>query len=114
MPPLTRPEAATLLRDAVAALSGRLGAEYGDLVPDASVERTAALVAALEGGDGARAVAPDHLRTLDSWIRLADSAVLHDDPAEARARADLAASLRAVRALAAPDAEMLTEDSRSD
>ena len=113
MPPMTRPEAVATLRDAVTALTARLGAEFGDLVPDASVERTAALAAALERGE-AGGVAPDHLRTLDSWIRLADSAVLHDDPAEARTRADLARRLRTVRTLVAPGDDTLTGDSRND
>ncbi len=114
MPQITPTEAAAVLRDAVAALSGRLATEYGDLVPEASVGRTAAVVAKLEGGaaPAAAGFTDDDAATLDSWIRLADSALLHDDPAEARARADLGARLRAVRALVAPGGELLTGDSR--
>ena len=103
-------DAAAVLRQAVAALSGRLSTDFGDLVPEASAERTAALAAKLEAG-GAD-VGPDDVVTLDSWIRLADSAVLHDDPAEAQGRADLARRLRAVREVATPDRGPLTEDPR--
>jgi hypothetical protein len=112
MSPLTRQEGAVLLRDAVAALAGRLNTEFGDLVPEASAERTAALAARLESGQ--RGVAPDDLVTLDSWIRLADSVMLHDDPTEAQVRADLAQQLRAVRMLLAPDGGPLTHDPRDD
>lgn len=112
MPPLTPHDAAVVLRQAVAALSGRLSTDFGDLVPEASAERTAALAAKLEAG--AAGVGPEDLVTLDSWIRLADSAVLHDDPEEARGRADLALRLRAVRAVVAPDDGPLTEDPRGD
>jgi hypothetical protein len=110
MSQITPGEAAAVLRDAVAALTGRMTTEYGDLVPDASVERTAAVVAKLEGG-AAGFTAAD-AATLDSWVRLADSAMLHDDPAEARARADLGERLRAVRALVAPDGRPLAGDPR--
>jgi hypothetical protein len=110
MPQLTPSDAAAVLRRAVAALSGRLSTDYGELVPDASAERTAALAAKLEAG--AAGVGPDDLATLDSWIRLADSAVLHDDAAEARSRAELATRLRAVRAVVSPDDGLLTEDAR--
>jgi len=119
MPQVTPRTAAAVLRDAVAALSHRLATDFGDLVPDASVERTAAVVAKLERlADGATAPASAGLTaedatTLDSWIRLADSAMLHDDPAEARARAGLGDRLRAVRALAVPDGARLTEDPRT-
>jgi hypothetical protein len=101
-----------VLRDAVTALSERLASDFGDLVPQASAERTAALVAKLEAGGAG--VEDDDVVTLDSWIRLADSAVLHDDAAEARRRAELATRLRAVRATLAPDAGPLSEDPRAD
>lgn len=87
MPRITTREAAGMLRDAVAALSARMPTDYGDLVPAASAERTAAVVAKLDAGAEAGAGAapgtgltPDDVTTLDSWIRLADSATLHEDP----------------------------------
>jgi hypothetical protein len=110
----TPQEAAAMLREAVTALSGRLGTDYGDLVAEASVERTAALVAKLERGTGASVLEPDEVVTLDSWIRLADSAMLHDDVAEAQARTDIASRLRAVRAAVTRDAGALSEDPRGD
>ena len=110
MTTLTPRDAAAVLREAVAALSGRLSSEFGDLVPEASAERTAGLLARLEGG--AADVRADDVVTLDSWIRLADSAVLHDDLAEARGRVDIARRLRLVRAAIAPDDVALTEDPR--
>ena len=110
MSPLTRPDAAVLLRDAVTALAGRLRTEYSDLVPEASAERTAVVAAKLEADQPD--ITPEDLVTLDSWIRLADSAMLHDDPAEAQVRADLAQQLRAVRALIAPSTGPLTPDPR--
>jgi len=107
---------ARIFRDAVAALSARLTSDYGDLVPDASTERTAALLAKLEEGEtaGARGIrlADDHVATLDAWIRLADNAVLHDDSREASARTLIADQLRAVRALAAPRHHVLMPDER--
>jgi hypothetical protein len=108
--PLPSHDAAAVLREAVAALSTRLSTDFGDLVPQASAARTAALATKLEAG-GAGVDAED-LVTLDSWIRLADSAMLHDDPAEAQVRTNLAQQLRAVRALVAPSAGPLTEDPR--
>jgi hypothetical protein len=122
MPQLSHSEAAAVLRAAVSALSARLTTEFGDLVPDASAERTSAVLAKLEGRAGPSApdgagsdrarLTHDDVATLDSWIRLADSAVLHDDTAEAQARVDIATRLREVRALVAPEQELLTEDSR--
>lgn len=114
MSPLTHLEAAVHLRDAVTVLSERLGGESGELVPDASAERTATLVAALERGETGSGLTADDIRTLDSWIRLADSAVLHDDPAEAQLRTRVADRLRAIRTLVAPGPGPLTEDSRHD
>jgi hypothetical protein len=100
-----------MLRQAVAALSSRLTGDFGALVPEASTERTAALVAKLEAGGGG--VGADELVTLDSWIRLADSAMLHDDAAEAQDRAEIGRRLRAVRAVVAPqDTGLLTPDPR--
>jgi hypothetical protein len=110
MSPLTPHDAAVVLRESVAALSARLHTEFGDLVPEASAERTAALVGRLEAG--APRLEPEDVVTLDSWIRLADSAVLHDDPEEGRRRATLAERLRAVRAALAPDAGPLSDDPR--
>ena len=122
MPQLSHPEAAAILRSAVTALSARLTTEFGDLVPDASAERTSAVLAKLENGAGQGALAGsgsaparlthDDVATLDSWIRLADSAMLHDDTAEAEARVDIASRLREVRALVAPEQELLSEDTR--
>jgi hypothetical protein len=116
MPNLTPADAPGTLRDAVTALSGRLAGDYGDLVPDASMERTSALLSKLAEGStaGARGIrlADDHVATLDAWIRLADNAVLHDDTREAVERAAIANRLRAVRALAAPRHERLLEDER--
>ena len=107
---VTTTNAATVLRDAVAALSDRLTSDFGDLVPDASTERTAAVMAKLEGG--ATSFGADDVATLDSWIRLADSAMLHDDTREAGQRSAIGERLRAVRALVAPGHDRLTEDSR--
>ena len=85
MPPISPADAATIFRDAVAALSERLAGDYGELVPDASMERTGALLAKLEqGGSGSAGrgirLADDHVATLDAWIRLADNAVLKGRP----------------------------------
>ncbi|MFL5620158.1 MAG: hypothetical protein ACJ79A_17400 [Gemmatimonadaceae bacterium] len=118
MPNLSPADAAGIVRDAVAALSERLAGDYGELVPDASMERTAALVEKLEaGGDssaGGRGIrlADDHVATLDAWIRLADNAVLHEDTREAARRTAIGEQLRAVRALTAPRHERLLADER--
>ena len=113
MPPISPADAATTFRDAVAALSGRLAGDYGELVPDASMERTGALMAKLEqgaaGSERGIRLGDDHVATLDAWIRLADNAVLHDDSREADTRSAIADRLRAVRALAAPRHERLLE-----
>lgn len=118
MPNITPADAAGIVRDAVTALSERLTGDYGELVPDASAERTAALLEKLEAGgtpsEGARGIrlADDNVATLDAWIRLADNAVLHDDMREAAERSEIADRLRAVRALAAPRYDSLMEDTR--
>ena len=118
MPNLTPADAAGIVRGAVTALSERLTGDYGELVPDASTERTSALLDQLEAGQSSNAggrgirLADDHVATLDAWIRLADNAVLHDDTREAAARSAIADRLRAVRALAAPRYERLVEDER--
>jgi len=118
MPQISPADAAGIVRDAITALSERLAGDYGELVPDASTERTSALLTKLEaGGDpstGSRGIrlSDDHVATLDAWIRLADNAVLHDDTREAAQRAEIADQLRAVRALSAPRFESLTEDER--
>jgi hypothetical protein len=109
---LTHADAATILREAVAALSDRLTTEYGELVPDASAQRTSAVVAKLEAG-GASPLSDDDVTTLDSWIRLADSAMLHGDTREAERRVEIGDRLRAVRALVVPGTDrLLTEDPR--
>ena len=111
-------DAATTFREAVAALSQRLAGDYGELVPDASMERTSALLAKLEQGGSVSAgergirLADDHVATLDAWIRLADNAVLHDDTREASARTRIADQLRAIRTLSAPRFDQLIEDRR--
>ncbi len=116
MPTISPADAAAVVRDAVTALSERLAGDYGELVPDASLDRTSALVSKLQ--DGATAaprgirLSDDHVATLDAWIRLADNAVLHDDTREAAERTAIADRLRAVRALAAPRHERLLEDER--
>ncbi len=118
MPNISPSDAARIVRDAVTALSERLAGDYGELVPDASTERTAALVRKLEAGGessaGTRGIrlADDHVATLDAWIRLADNAVLHDDTRETAERTAIADRLRAVRALAAPRYDRLLEDER--
>jgi hypothetical protein len=116
MPNLSPADAAGIVRDAVTALSERLAGDYGELVPDASMERTTALLAKLTEGStaGTRGIrlADDHVATLDAWIRLADNAVLHDDTREAAERGAIADRLRAVRAVAAPRHDTLTEDER--
>jgi hypothetical protein len=122
LPSMTPAEAATTLRHAVAALSRRSALELGELVPALSPERTAALTTKLErlgGPAGAPSAAAGHgafdhddVVTLDSWIRLADSATLHDDVVESDARTTLAAQLRAVRLLVAPAEPRLSEDPR--
>src|SRR5215210_7428629 len=117
MPPISPADAATTFRDAVAALSERLAGDYGELVPDASMERTSALLAKLEQGAGSAGergirLADDHVATLDAWIRLADNAVLHDDTREAATRTAIADRLRAIRALSAPRFDQLIEDTR--
>jgi hypothetical protein len=117
MPHISPADAAGIVRDAVAALSERLSGDYGELVPDASTERTSALLRKLEAGDssaGGRGIrlADAHVATLDAWIRLADNAVLRDDTREAATRTTIAQQLRAVRALSAPRHETLLEDER--
>ena len=116
MPNITPTDAAEIVRHAVTALSERLAGDYGELVPDASTERTSALMAKLAEGSPAESrgirLADDHVATLDAWIRLADNAVLHDDTREAADRTAIAERLRAVRALAAPRHERLLEDER--
>ena len=117
MNPVSPGDAARVFRDAVAALSERLSSDYGELVPDASAERTAALLEKLEAGAAsanARGIrlTDDHVATLDAWIRLADNAVLNDDTREAAARKRIGDDLRAIRALAAPRFDRLLEDDR--
>jgi len=118
MPHISPADAAGIVRDAVTALSERLAGDYGELVPDASTERTSALLRKLEVNDSSSStgrgirLSDDHIATLDAWIRLADNAVLHDDTREAARRAAIADQLRAVRALSAPRHESLLEDSR--
>ena len=116
MPAISPTDAARIVRDAVTALSERLAGDYGELVPDASMERTSALMSKLAEGSAADTrgvrLADDHVATLDAWIRLADNAVLHDDTREAAERSAIADRLRAVRALAAPRHERLLEDER--
>jgi hypothetical protein len=118
MTSLSPADAARIFRDAVVALSERLSSDYGELVPDASVERTAALAAKLEAGaDNADArgirLGDEQVATLDAWIRLADNAVLHhDDMREAAARTRIADDLRAIRAMSAPRFDTLLEDDR--
>lgn len=116
MPTISPADAAAVFRDAVAALSDRLTSDYGELVPDASTDRTAALLDKLEqdGRAGTRGLrlSDDHVATLDAWIRLADNAVLRDDTREAAERTMIADQLRAIRALAAPRFGQLVEDAR--
>ncbi|HEU4720072.1 MAG TPA: hypothetical protein VFS59_01810 [Gemmatimonadaceae bacterium] len=116
MPTISPADAAAIVRSAVAALSERLTGDYGELVPDASTDRTAALVSKLSDASTASTrgirLTDDHVATLDAWIRLADNAVLHDDTSEAAERTAIADRLRAVRALAAPRFDSLTEDER--
>ena len=116
MPDISPADAAAIVRDAVTALSERLAGDYGELVPDANMERTSALMTKLTEGAtaGTRGIrlADDHIATLDAWIRLADNAVLHDDTREAAERGAIADRLRAVRSLAAPRHERLMEDER--
>ena len=114
MQQISSADAAGILRDAVTVLSERLAGDYGELVPDASAERTAELLRKLESSAGDRGIrlADTHVATLDAWIRLADNAVLRDDTREAATRTAIAQQLRAVRALAAPRHDALLEDSR--
>jgi hypothetical protein len=118
MPSIPVHDAARVLREAVASLSERLSGDYGELVPDASAERTGALLAKLEAGAstgvGSRGIrlGDDHVATLDAWIRLADNAVLHDDTREAAARSRIADVLRAIRAMSAPRYDRLLDDER--
>ena len=118
MPNISPADAARIVREAVTALSERLTGDYGELVPDASAERTAALLQKLEAGgesgveDRGIRLADTHVATLDAWIRLADNAVLRDDTREAATRSALAHQLRTVRAFAAPRHEALMEDAR--
>ena len=117
MTSLSSADAARVFRDAVASLSERLSSDYGELVPEATAERTAALLAKLEAGSAnadARGIrlGDDQVATLDAWIRLADNAVLNDDTREATARMRIAGDLRAIRAMSAPRHERLLEDER--
>jgi hypothetical protein len=107
-------EAATLLREAVAALSRQMPVDPGTLVPAASTERLARLADKLERSDGAATpdVGAEDVAALDAWIRVADGFTLHPDAREVRSRADLGVRLRAVRVLIAPGSERLTTDPR--
>lgn len=112
---LTPPEAAVVLREAVAALSRRMPVEPGVLVPEASTEHLARLADKLERAGGGAAGDPidaGDVTALDTWIRAADGFTLHPDAAEVEARAALGRQLRAVRALVAPEGERLTTDPR--
>jgi hypothetical protein len=117
---LTPPQAALVLREAIAALSRRMPVEPGVLVPEASTEHLARLADKLEraggaGGhriDGIDAVDAGDVTALDTWIRAADGFTLHPDAAEVEARAALGRQLRAVRALVAPEGQRLTTDPR--
>lgn len=111
MTQLNHADAAAAFREAVAALSDRLTTEYGELVPEASAQRTSAVLAKLETSS-AGSLTDEDVITLDSWIRLADSAVLHDDTREAQARTDIGDRLRAVRALMMPGENRLSDDRR--
>src|SRR4051812_3794815 len=106
MPPTNSQDVTEILRDSIAALSERLSTDFGELVPEASIERTAQLVNRIDRPP------QEDLETLDSWIRLADNAVLHDDSAEARRRVEIARQLREVRAFVAPVSVTLKEDPR--
>src|SRR6476619_1777736 len=97
MNPVSPADAARVFRDAVAALSERLSSDYGELVPDASAERTAALLERLEAGATS---------ANERGIRL------NDDTREAAARSRIGDDLRAIHALAAPRFERLLEDER--
>jgi hypothetical protein len=108
---LDHSDAAAAFREAVAALSGRLTTDYGELVPEASAQRTSAVLAKLES-NGSHGLTDDDVTTLDSWIRLADSAVLHDDTREAETRTHIGDRLRAVRALMVPGEDRLSDDPR--
>lgn len=114
-PSLSPAEAATLLRDAATLLTRHAAVEPGDLVSAASAERTAALADKLERlGAGDAAFDADDVVTLDSWIRFADSAMLHGDLAEKEERRAIAERLRAVHALIAPGDERLALDPRDE
>ena len=118
MPQISPADAAGIVREAVTALSERLAGDYGELVPEASAERTADLLRKLVAGGRSSAadrgirLADTHVATLDAWIRLADNAVLRDDTREAATRTAIAQQLRAVRALSAPRHDRLLEDER--
>ena len=76
MPTISPADAAVVFRDAVTALSERLAGDYGELVPDASMERTTALLSKLTEGSmtSARGIrlADAHVATLDD-IRANDA-----------------------------------------
>ena len=120
--PLTPADGAAAIRDAVTALSRRSAIDLGDLVAAASparsaslaekLERIGAMPAAVHRQAIAAAFDDGDLVTLDSWIRLADSATLHDDAREADARRGIAERLRAVRQLVAPGDAHLSVDPR--
>ncbi len=120
MDQLTPVAAASAFRRIVADLSARSTIDPGALVDSLSPERAAALANRLDrlGDDPASGVAThdsfdgDHVVTIDSWIRIADSATLSDDVAEAGERTSMAAELRAIRALIAPTTTVLTQDPR--
>ena len=69
MPSVSPADAARVFREAVAALSERLSSDYGELVPDASAERTSALLDRLEAGAASTRgirLADDQVETLDA------------------------------------------------
>jgi len=119
---LSPADGAAAIRDAVAALSRRSAIDLGELVDAASPARSAGLADKLDRiGAMPATVQPQaiaaafddrDLVTLDSWIRLADSATLHDDAREAAARRAIGDRLRAVRQLVAPGDAHLSVDPR--
>ncbi len=122
MPSVTLALGVEALRWAVGALSSRMSLELGDVAPAGSVERMSTLADKLDTAREASAaererllsstIEREDLEALDTWIRIAQGPTLHEDEAEVKARADVAAQLRAVRSLVSPYVEASSEEER--
>ena len=110
------------LRRAITALSSRMSLELGEVAPAGRIERMSTLADKLETARQASDAEREHvlsstleredLEALDTWIRTAQGPTLHDDEAEVRVRADVAAQLRDVRGVISRYVEPSSDETR--